>query len=105
VSSIALAPLVLLWMLIGVALAGIHLWMLRCALQRVEPLEPSRAGVRLATGMPLRLLAVAPILALAARAGLGACLGLVAGSLAGRWLGVWYLRGRLSLPIRCQKQG
>ncbi len=104
-NSIAVAPLVLLWTLIGVALAGVHLWMLRCALQRVEPLEPSRAGVRLAASMPLRLLAVAPILALAARAGLWACLGLVAGSLAGRWLGVWYLRGRLPLPIRCHKQG
>ena len=104
-SSLGVVPLVLLWVLIGAALAGMHLWMLRRALDRADPADPARAGTRVATGMPLRLLAVAPILALAARAGLWACLGLVGGSLAGRWLGVWYLRGRRALPIRCFKQG
>lgn len=104
-SSLGTAPLVLLWALIGVALAGAHLWMLWSALERAEPLDPARAGTRLAMGMPLRLLAVAPVLALAARTGLWACLGLAGGSLAGRWLGVWYLRGRRPPPIRCHKQG
>ena len=104
-SSLGVAPVLLLWALIGAALAVMHLWMLRRALDRVDPAVPARAGARVATGMPLRLLAVAPILMFAARAGLWACLGLVAGNLVGRWLGLVCLRGRSSLPIRCYRQG
>jgi hypothetical protein len=105
VNSLGEALLALLWALIGAGLAGIHLWMLRRALHRAGSLDPARAGMRLATTMPLRLLAFAPVLALAARAGLWACLGLVAGSLAGRWLLVRYLWGRQPFSIRRHKQG
>jgi hypothetical protein len=105
VANLSGAAPALWWALIGATLAGVHLWMLWHALARADPLDPARAGTRVATTMPLRLLALAPVLVMAARTGLWACVGLVAGSLVGRWLLVRYLRDRWSLPIRCHKQG
>ncbi|HHX42758.1 MAG TPA: hypothetical protein GX714_02050 [Chloroflexi bacterium] len=97
--------MVLPWVAIGIVSAGVHLWMLRSAVERITPLEPGRAKTRLATSMPLRLLVVAPLLVCAARAGLWPCLGLVIGNVVCRWLWLWYVFGRQCLPIRCQKQG
>lgn len=99
------APVVLLWVPIGAALAALHLWLLWRALAKAELLGPARAGTRLATTMPLRMLLAAPILACAARAGLWACLGLVAGSLICRWITVWWMRVRPAGSIRCHTQG
>jgi len=91
------------WLPIGAALAGVHLWMLWRALSRADSLDPSRAGTRVAITMPLRLAALAPVLVIAAHAGLWACVGLVGGGLAGRWLLIRYLRDRRSFRIRCHK--
>lgn len=93
------------WALAGVALAGAHLLMLRRALNRAEPLGATRAGSRLAATMPIRLLALSPVLLIAARAGLWACVWLVAGSLTGRWLFVRRLQGQRALLMRGHKQG
>jgi len=99
------AALALLWVLVGVALAAVHLWMLRRALDRAKPLSPTRAATRLAVTMPVRLLALSPVLLIAARAGLWACVGLVAGGVAGRWFLVRCLQGHRALLVRGRKQG
>lgn len=73
-------------MLIGLGAAVLHAIVLRRAIGRVRHLAPRLAGRRLARGVPLRVLAWAPVLLIAARVGLVACLGLITGSLAGRWM-------------------
>ena len=77
---------VLLWVGIGLAAACVHALMLRRAVDRVSHLEAKVAGRRLAWGAPLRVLAWSPVLLVAARAGLAACVALIVGTLIGRWL-------------------
>ena len=91
----------LAWLLIGVATCLLHALLVRRALGRVGGLTPTRAGRRVRKGLPLRLLALTPVLAIAARTGLVACVGWAVGFLVGRWLiaswhtrlGSWLVRG------------
>ena len=77
--------MVWLWIAVGVALSGVHLAMLWAALSRAANKPAQQAGYSIVKGLPLRLLVLTPMLVLAARSGLWACLGLVIGSVAGRW--------------------
>lgn len=104
-SSPAPAITALLWVLVGLVVGAAHLWVLHRALARVDVLDPGKAGARLALTFPLRLLAVAPILFLAARAGLWACLGLVAGSVTSRWLVLGLFSGQARHSFRWRRQG
>jgi hypothetical protein len=74
-----------LWIVGGVLLSGIHMAMIGFALSRAATKPAEEAGRIIARGLPLRLLILTPILILAAQSGLWACLGLVIGSVAGRW--------------------
>ena len=80
----------LLWFLIGVGTCLLHLLLLRRSLDRTAGLHPAEAGRRVRKGLPLRLLALAPVLLVVARAGLVACIGWTAGSLLTRWLVAWH---------------
>ena len=85
-----------LWPAMGVLLSGIHMAMIGFALRRAATKPAEQAGRIIMWGLPLRLLVLTPILILAVQSGLWACLGLVIGSLAGRWT-ICYLverRGR-----------
>ena len=79
------AVTVWLWIPIGMVLSGIHLAMIGFALSRAATKPAEQAGRMIVQGLPLRLLILTPILILAAQSGLWACLGLVIGSVAGRW--------------------
>lgn len=82
------------WLLIGLASSALHLALLRRSLEAARGRKAELAGRRVAGGLPLRLLALSPVLYLAARSGLAACIGLAAGLSAGRILaGIWVLRG------------
>ena len=70
----------------------VHLWLVERALRSAAHLAPAKAGKRVARGLPLRLLVLAPILVLAVRTGLWACLGWVLGAWVGRWVALWYRR-------------
>ena len=74
-----------LWIPMGVVLSGMHLAMIGFALSRAATKPAEQAGRMIVQGLPLRLLILTPILILAAQSGLWACLGLVIGSVAGRW--------------------
>jgi hypothetical protein len=90
------AVTVWLWIAVGVLLSGIHMAMIGFALSRAAAKPAEQAGRMVVQGLPLRLLVLTPILVLAAQSGLWACLGLVTGSVAGRWI-ICYLverRGR-----------
>lgn len=102
-----LAPIAtgLAWVFVGLAVGVGHLWALHRILARADALDAGRAGTRIALTFPLRLLAVAPVLFLAARSGLWACLGFVAGSLAGRWMILGLFGGQGRHPFRWLKQG
>jgi len=94
---------VVCWFVIGSASSFIHLWLLGRAVHKAQHLAPARAGKRIARGLPLRLLALAPILSLAAKAGLWACLGWALGAWMGRWVVLWYrhrYRARVVSPGR-----
>lgn len=75
-----------LWVLAGLGAAGVHLLLLRVALNRVGDATSYEAARRITWGLPLRLLALTPFLLGAAKSGLLACGGLVVGLLLGRWL-------------------
>ena len=91
---------------LGTGLAGacLHLWLLHLSLRRVSQMTPKQAGARIARSVPLRLVALAPLLVVVARAGLLACGTYVIGSLLGRWLVGWYgLRpGKGSLAMEAE---
>jgi hypothetical protein len=90
------AVTVWLWIIVGVLLSGVHMAMIGSALSRAATKPAEEAGRIIVRGLPLRLLILTPILILAAQNGLWACLGLVIGSVAGRWT-ICYLverRGR-----------
>ncbi|MCD6520358.1 MAG: hypothetical protein J7M05_10605 [Anaerolineae bacterium] len=74
-----------LWFLVGFLVAYGHLLWLRHSIERVAHLPAHEASRRIVKGFPLRLLVFSPVLFVAARAGLEACLGLLFGSLVGRW--------------------
>ncbi len=83
----------LLWAAIGACLSALHLALLGAALQRAATKQPYQARLVVVRGLPLRLLAATPFLALATRGGLVPCLGLVGGSLLARWaICHWYSR-------------
>ena len=71
---------------IGLASAWAHMWLLRRAVASAAGATPADARSRIVRGLPFRLLLVVPGLYVAATIGLGACLGLVVGLFAGRWL-------------------
>ncbi|HHX65311.1 MAG TPA: hypothetical protein GX702_10530 [Chloroflexi bacterium] len=75
---------IIIWFVIGAGCGCAHLLWLRRSLNRVDAEKP-RTIRRFALGMPLRLLAVAPFLILAARQGLPASVGFILGSVIGRW--------------------
>jgi hypothetical protein len=90
------AVTVWLWLAMGVLLSGMHMAMIGFALSRVATKPAEEAGRMIVRGLPLRLLVLTPLLILAVQSGLWACLGLVTGSVAGRWT-ICYLverRGR-----------
>jgi len=76
----------LLWTVVGIAASLVHLALLRRALLASLNLAPQRAKERVSRGLPFRLLILTPVLVLAARSGLIACIAFVVGSLIGRWL-------------------
>ncbi len=76
----------LLWLLIGVTTCLLHALLVRRALGRFGGLTPTHAGRRMRNGLPLRVLALTPVLVVAARAGLVACVGWAVGFLVGGWL-------------------
>ena len=80
---------VLPWLMVGLASSLVQALLLRRALNRVRGLAPRDAGRRMRRGVPLRLLALVPVLLLVARSGLLACVGWTVGSLLGRWLVAW----------------
>ncbi len=96
-----IAVTVWLWIAVGVAFSGIHLAMIGFALNRAASKPAEQAGRMIVQGLPLRLLVLTPILILAAQNGLWACLGLVIGSVGGRWT-ICYLverRGRRGVAL------
>jgi len=76
----------LLWLLIGAGSFFLHAFLVQRALGQVTGLSPTDAGHRMRKGLPLRLLALTPVLLIAARTGLVACVGWTVGSLLGCWL-------------------
>jgi|YNPNPStandDraft_1061719.scaffolds.fasta_scaffold16984_3 hypothetical protein len=78
------------WLLVGMGSGALHLWWLRRDLERVARNAPAVAGRRIVGGFVARLLALTPILYLAARGGLVACLAWVLGALLARWVVVGY---------------
>jgi len=82
------------WLLIGLASSALHMALLRRSLNAVWGKRARVASRRVASGLPLRLLVLSPVLCLAARSGLAACIGFVAGLSAARLVaGAWVLRG------------
>lgn len=79
------AVLIILWGIAGIAVGAVHVWMIRRALSHLEgETDPYRARRLMLRRIPLRLLALMPILLGAVLNGLPACLGLVMGLLIGR---------------------
>ncbi|TEU18773.1 MAG: hypothetical protein E3J25_00775 [Anaerolineales bacterium] len=76
----------LTWLLIGVATCLLHALLVRRALGRVGGLTPTHAGRRMRKGLPLRVLALTPVLVVAARAGLVAGVSGAGGFVGGGWL-------------------
>jgi len=87
---------VLVGLLLGLMASAAHLTLLHRAVFQplgARPVNPSRRIVR---GFPIRLLVVSPILLVAARLGIYACVGLLVSWLVGRFLLFWlYCAGRL----------
>ena len=87
---------ILLWVLVGVLFGGLHLLLLRRSVERVKSLDSMQAKQGILRGLPIRLLCWAPVLVLAARAGLLACAALVVGSMLVRWMAWLLVRHRWS---------
>ena len=75
-----------LGLLLGMAFAWGHLHLLRRALERGFRSAGELARRQIVRGMPMRVLLWAPAVILVGYAGLAACVGLVLGSVASRWL-------------------
>ncbi|MFH1086004.1 MAG: hypothetical protein V1772_09610 [Chloroflexota bacterium] len=75
-----------LWAGVGALMSLAHLWLLRRGLERAASLPADKASTHVLRGLPLRLLVWVPALWGAAVSGLAPCLGVVLGSLVGRWL-------------------
>lgn len=75
-----------LGMLLGLAFGWGHLYLLQRALCAALDSASESAGGRIARGLPLRVLLWAPAAIVAAYAGLPACVGLLLGMGASRWL-------------------
>jgi hypothetical protein len=75
-----------LGLLLGLAFGWGHLYLLRRALERSAASERARARQQIVRGLPIRVLLWAPAAIIAGYAGLPACVGLLVGMVAGRWL-------------------
>ena len=83
------------WLVAGAAAGVAHIALLRRALVWAHAAGDADEAVRrVVRRFPLRLLAVAPVLLVAARSGLWACLALVCGLLIGRLAVIAYLGWR-----------
>jgi hypothetical protein len=75
-----------LGLLLGLAFGWGHLYLLRRALSAALDSGPTSARKQIVRGLPIRVALWAPAAMLAAYAGLPACVGLLLGMGASRWL-------------------
>jgi len=76
----------LLGLVLGLMASAAHLLLLHRAVFQTAGAGASDVGQRITRGFPIRLLAVSPLLFIAARLGLYACIGLLVSWLVGRFL-------------------
>lgn len=81
----------ILWLLTGLATSALHLAMLHRAVNALHARSAAQAQRAVTFGVPLRLLGLAPVLYLVARAGLIASLAWLAGFVAARAAIGWYV--------------
>jgi hypothetical protein len=81
----------IVWLLTGLATSALHLVMLRRAVNALHACSPAQAQRAVMRGVPLRLLALTPVLYLVARAGLIASLAWLAGCVIARAAIGWYV--------------
>ena len=103
-SNVPIAFQFLLWTLVGGITATVNLWMLHRCIERTCNIEPRQAAWRITSRSLLRLLAMLPLLFLAAKGGPAASIGFLVGYLLGRTIVICY-RERQFRPEKDKTSG